>query len=75
MKVIKLYPRFFSTKEGNEVGKAITLKEIEGVLKGFARDKNPGPDGWPVEFFLEFFEIMGEDLLSMLEEFMNFGKI
>jgi hypothetical protein len=24
------------------------------VLKGFAKDKSPGPDGWTVDFFLHF---------------------
>ena len=40
---------------------------IEATLKSFKRDKSPGPDGWPVEFFLAFFDILGKDLLDAVE--------
>ena len=42
-----------------------TLAEIKNVLKGFKKDKIPGHDGWPVEFFLHFFELVGVDILGM----------
>ena len=41
--------------------------EVEAVLKGFKKDKSSGPDGWPVEFFLAFFELVGEDLVLAVE--------
>ena len=31
----------------------------------FAKDKSPSPDGWTVEFFLAFFDILGKDLLEV----------
>ena len=45
-----------------------TKLELWEVLNSFARDKSPGPDGWTMEFFLHFFELMGDDLLEMVED-------
>jgi len=39
--------------------KEVSLQEIEKVLKSFAKDKSPGPDGWIVELFLAFFLLNG----------------
>ena len=38
---------------------SVTLSEVEDALKTFKRDKAPGPDGWPVEFYLTFFLFIG----------------
>jgi hypothetical protein len=43
------------------------LEELKKILKAFASDKSPGLDGWTVEFFLYFFDLVGEDLLGMVE--------
>jgi hypothetical protein len=47
---------------------AVTLNEVEDILKSFAKDKSPGPDGWTMELFLAFFDIMGKDLLEVIED-------
>jgi len=31
------------------------------------KDKSPGPDGWPIEFFTAFFYLIGQDLLLAAE--------
>jgi len=48
--------------------KPVSLGELESTLKWFKRDKSPGPDGWPVEFYLTFFDILGPNLLGVVEE-------
>ena len=47
--------------------KPIMIQEVEAVLKGFKKDKIPGPDGWPVEFFLAFFDLIGKELVLAAE--------
>lgn len=37
-------------------------------MEGFSKDKSPGPDGWMVEEFLEFFDLLGLDILAIVEE-------
>jgi hypothetical protein len=50
-------------------------EEILEVLKGFSKDKSPGPDGWTVEFFLHFYELVGKDLLDVVEETRLRGEV
>ena len=45
----------------------MTLQEIEGAMKLFKKEKSIGHDGWTIDLFLHFFDIMGEDLLAMVE--------
>ena len=37
-------------------------------FKVFQKDKTSGPDGWTIEFFLDLFELLGEDLLRVIED-------
>ena len=46
----------------------VSMEELSRVLQSFQKDKSPGPDGWPIEFFLGFFDFFGEELLSVVEE-------
>jgi hypothetical protein len=46
----------------------VDQSELKAVLTLFKHDKSPGPDGWTVEFFLHFFDLVGVDLLEMVEE-------
>jgi hypothetical protein len=75
LKVINLFPRYFSEEDGQALFKEVTTDEILGVLKGFKKDKSPGPDGWSVEFYLEFFELLKNDLVEMIEEIRVSGIV
>ena len=65
LEVLRLYPRYFSAEEVDSVGRPVTLDEIEAVLKGFAKDKSPGPDVF--EIFLVIYDLVGEDILKAVE--------
>jgi hypothetical protein len=41
----------------------------------FKKEKSPRPDGWSVELYLHFFDLMGEDLLALVEETLTSGRI
>jgi hypothetical protein len=47
---------------------AITLNEVEDILKYFAKEKSTSPDGWKMKLFLDIFDIMGKDLLEVIED-------
>jgi hypothetical protein len=64
-----------SEEDSGLMEKPCTLEDIESILKGFTKDKIPGPDGWTVEFFLHFFELVGDDLLGMVEESRLNGEV
>ena len=55
LKIIKQFPYFFSSEE--VVASEVNYDEIEKVINGFSKDKIPGPNGWPMDFFIDFFEL------------------
>ena len=55
--------------------KPILGPEVEAVLRGFKEDKSPGSDGWPVEFFLAFYDLVGEELVMAVEQARLQGKV
>ena len=63
-----MFLTFILDEEVNCFLEPITIQEVEAVLKGFKKDKSPVPDGWPVEFFLAFFDLLGEELTSVVEQ-------
>jgi hypothetical protein len=73
--VIKEIPRFFSEEDSNDIGRQVTLQEVENVVAIIPRDKSPGPDGWTQELFHHFFDLMGNDLLDVVEESRTSGKV
>eukprot|EP00253_Pinus_taeda_P026277 PITA_26277 len=53
----------------------ITEEELHRILKAFSKDKCPGPDGWTIEFFLHFFDLIKHDLIRMIEDSRIYGRI
>ncbi|XP_057871389.2 uncharacterized protein LOC131077832 [Cryptomeria japonica] len=45
----------------------ILLLELEKVVFSMKKGKAPGPDGFPIEFFQEFWEIIKFDLLEVVQ--------
>ena len=62
-----LYPSMLSTKEACCFVENVSMSKIEGALRSFKKDKISGPNDWPVEFFLHFFDMLGRDLLKAME--------
>jgi hypothetical protein len=75
LKVIDQLPIFFSTSDCEEIGKVVTIEEVRDTVFKMPKDKIPGPDGWTQELFQSFFEILGKDLHSAIEESRLTGYI
>jgi len=73
--VAGLFPRFVGEEEANELTLPVTLEELDGVLKWFKKDKSLGPDGWTIELYLAFFDILASDLLQVVEECHSSGML
>jgi hypothetical protein len=72
---VRLYPTFVTALEVQELEKIVTKDEVLEVVKGFSRDKSPRPNSWTVEFYHCFFEMVGQDLVDMVEETRLKGEI
>jgi hypothetical protein len=53
------FPRFAEEEDVELLSAPVTTGELEGILKWFKKDKSPGPDGWTIEFYLAFYDILG----------------
>ena len=60
-----------SSEDSTLLDRPIELPEIKAALSGMARNKSPGIDGIPVEFYLEYFDVLGEDLLGLYNDIFN----
>ena len=54
---------------------AITLKDIKHILSISKNDKSPRRDGIPVEVYRCLFDVLGEDLLRVIELSQISGKL
>jgi hypothetical protein len=62
------YPSFVDAEKNRELFEEVSEPELKETLHSFQKDKSPGPDGWPIEFYLGFYELLGADLLQVVEE-------
>ena len=53
----------------------VTIEEIHSILSISKNDKSPGPDGIRVEVYRALFEVLGRDLLRVVEDSRISGKI
>jgi len=54
---------------------SVSMGELEVALKCFSRDKSPGPDGWPMEFYIFFFDLIGSDILLAIQEYITYDRM
>jgi hypothetical protein len=69
------YPRLVNEEGLMLVEKQCTKEEVLEVLRGFKKDKSPSPEGWTMEFFLFFFDLVADDLLEAVEESRLSGAV
>jgi hypothetical protein len=75
LELARLYPRFVTIEDSGQIDRPVTKQEIWEILKLFSIDKSPGPDGWTVEFYIKFFDVVGDDLLDLVEDTRIRGRV
>jgi hypothetical protein len=68
VQVDHFFPRFVEEADNRLLMEEVPEKELLEVLHSFQKEKIPGLDGWTIEFFLVYYEIIGTDLLNMVED-------
>ncbi|XP_059076363.1 uncharacterized protein LOC131875739 [Cryptomeria japonica] len=66
--ILDCIPQLVSAKMNGVLLCPILLPELEKVVFNMKKGKAPGPDGFPIEFFQEFWEIIKFDLLEVIQE-------
>lgn len=49
--------------------------EVHAALLGMARNKSPGSDGLPMEFYLSFWDVLGSDLVEVFNASFDSGLL
>jgi len=55
-----------SEVDKNALEGELTVEECHQILKTFSNGKSPGEDGFTVEFYVQFFELLAPDWLASL---------
>jgi hypothetical protein len=53
----------------------LSEQECYAALHGMSRGKTPGSDGFPMEFFLSFWDLLGPDLVRVLNIAYKQGQL
>ena len=64
-----------SDEEKNELEGMITIKEVIEVLKNLKNGKSPGDGGFTVDFYIQFFGLLGQDLVDSLNASYESGEM
>eukprot|EP00253_Pinus_taeda_P023046 PITA_23046 len=75
MRMAEKFPRFFLQDESEDLIKAVSMEELESTINWFKKDRSPGPDGWTIEFYIAFLDLLGNDLLNIIEQSRRNGRI
>ena len=52
----------FEEEDNITIGRSVTKAEVKETLRLFVKDKSPGLDGWTVEFYSHFFDLLGQEI-------------
>lgn len=52
-----------------------SVEDIKSSIASMPKNKAPGPDGFPVEFFLEAWEVVGQDTIRAVQDFFVTGHL
>lgn len=52
----------------------VSNEEIKETLASFKIDKNPRPNGWPVEYIIALYGLLQQDLINVVNEVKELEK-
>ncbi|XP_060210370.1 uncharacterized protein LOC132637275 [Lycium barbarum] len=64
-----------SLSQQQQMLQPVTKEEITQVVKALPLDKSPGMDGYPAEFYKQFWSIVGEEVTLAVMQFFQTGKL
>jgi len=59
----------------DQLERPISAEELLTALKSMANSKTPGSDGLPKEFYLQFWDLLGPDMLEVFKEGLQDGLL
>ncbi|XP_074298143.1 uncharacterized protein LOC141628963 [Silene latifolia] len=68
----KSISRLIMDEDNNFLTSKISKEEVKETVFNLAADKSPGPDGFPVEFFRKYWDIVGNSVTKTILTFFSF---
>eukprot|EP00253_Pinus_taeda_P035322 PITA_35322 len=75
IRTTQCFPKFLEEDETEDLNGEVSKEEVEATIKSMAKEKSPGPDGWSIELFLHFFELIGAEITEVVEEARKKGEV
>jgi hypothetical protein len=69
------FPRFVGKDENISLFEEVKKDELKEVIHNFQKDNNPGLDGWTIELFIGICELIGTNILRVVEESLFEGHM
>jgi hypothetical protein len=73
--MLDLLTRRLNKSEVESCEGELTAEECHAALHGMSRGKTPGSDGFPMEFFAYFWDLLGPDLVRILNLAYRTGQL
>jgi len=61
------FPHFAEEGDNLDLMAEVAKAELKEVLHSFQKDKSFGPDGWSMDFYVGIFDLIGQDILKVIE--------
>ena len=75
LEVLNLFPRLITEEIKQDLLEEVTEEEFNKIIHSFQRGKRPGPDGFTLDFFLGFYDMLKSDILKVVRESQRTGKL
>ena len=66
--ILSCIPSVVTREMNDSLMRPVSMPNLEGVVSNLPKGKAPGLDGFPAEFFQEFWDIISHDLLDVVHE-------
>jgi len=73
--MLQYLPKGVTQEMNNNLRKEVEEEEIKTAIWSLHPDKAPGPDGFPICFFREYWSMIKKDLIKMIRWVMKKGKM
>ena len=75
LKVLSMFPRLINEEMNNSMKEEVTEEELEKIVYSFQKGKSSGPNGFTIEFFQGFFDLVKRDLIKVVQDSQRAGKV
>ena len=72
--MVPYFPRLINEEDNKRFCQEISKEELLTVTSSF-KDRSPSLDEWTIEFYLAFFDLLGDNLLKVVEVIRLSGKV